>query len=45
MKVKKRLKAAMFPHLFPMRENVDNLVSPMESVACVANPIVEVVSS
>ena len=28
-----------------MRQNVDDLVSPIKSVACVAKPIVEVVSS
>jgi len=38
-KVKKRLKAAVSPHLFPMWQNVDDLVSPEETVA---KPIVEI---
>ena len=40
-KTKKRLRAAVAPHLFSMWQNVDNLMAPRESVA---KPIVEVVS-
>ena len=40
-KVKKRLKAAVANHLFPMWQNADNLVAPKENVN---KPTVEVVS-
>ena len=40
-KVKKRLKAAVSPHLFPIWQNVNDLVSPKERVD---KPIVEVTS-
>ena len=42
-KTKKRLKAAVSPHLFPMWQNVDDLISPTET-ASVSKPIVEVMS-
>ena len=40
-KAKKKLKAAVSPHLFPMWQNADDLVSPKENFA---KPIVEVAS-
>jgi len=42
-KTKKRLKAAVSPHLFPMWQNVDDLISPTETES-VVKPIVEVMS-
>ena len=40
-RVKKKLKAAVSPHLFPMWQNADDLMAPRESVT---KPIVEVMS-
>ena len=40
-KTKQRIKAAVAPHLFPMWQNVDDLVPPEETIA---KPIVEVAS-
>ena len=43
-KVKKRLKAAVSPHLFPMWQNVDDFMSPEKTVAKPFVEVAEVVS-
>ena len=46
-KTKRRLKATVAPHLFPIWQNVDDIVSPTERVAkryTIARPDMEVVT-